>query len=100
MMKKIYHVNKALQIILVFIPFVNLWAWWRVGKIWKGIGINILTSALGYLSLIPDAIIGVYNQDLGLAFFVISYGLVYLPAIYFMNKWTNQRNAQYHSQEE
>ena len=98
-MKQIYHVNKTLQIILIFIPFINLWGYWRVGKLWKGFGINVLTSVLGYFALIPDAIIGEYNQDLGLAFFVISYGLVYIPALYFMNKWTNQRNALYQKQE-
>ena len=39
-------VNLTVQIILLFIPLVNLWAWYRIKKIWYGIGLNILSPLI------------------------------------------------------
>ena len=100
MTKKVYHVNKALQMVLIFIPFINLWGWWRVGHLGWGMGLNALHYVLSILSMgIFSGLVGLVPEILALPFFVIAYFLPTIPAIYFMNKWTNQRNAQYHNQE-
>lgn len=97
--KKVYHVNKILQIILIFIPLFNLWAWWRVEKLGKGIGLNFLSGGISYVSLFIIGIIFPLNTDFGLVFLIISVIASYIPVIYFMNKWTDERNTLYYKQE-
>ena len=100
-MTKVYHVNKALHMVLIFMPLLNLWAWWRVGKLLKGIGLNVLHYPLMIISLTA---FGVVTQDVlepfvSIPLLVLFYIAPAIPAIYFMNKWTNERNALYHKQE-
>ena len=94
----VYHVNKALQIILVFIPLINLWGWWRVGKLWHGIGLNVLGTGISYATILFDIAAYSVNDEFGIIITIVTSIAAFIPAIYFMNKWTDQRNALYHEQ--
>lgn len=87
-------VNITIQIILVFIPLVNLWAWYRIKKIWYGIGLNILSPLIlsGFLFL--DEIITLENPNENISIIIVITGFIfqYIPNLYFMYRWSKKWN--------
>ena len=87
-------VNLTVQIILLFIPLVNLWAWYRIKKIWYGIVLNISSPLIlsGFLFL--NEIITLENLNENISLIIIVTGLIsqYIPNLYFMYRWSKKWN--------
>jgi len=87
-------VNLIVQMILVFIPLVNLWAWYRIKKIWHGIGLNILSALILSGFLLLDEIITLENPNENISIIIIITGFIsqYILNLYFMYRWSKKWN--------
>ena len=92
--KKFKTVNLTIQIILLFIPLVNLWAWYRIKKIWHGIGLNILSPFILIGFFVIETAVTLENSNDTISGIIIITGLIsqYIPNLYFMNKWSRKWN--------
>ena len=76
-------VNIVLQIVLMFIPFVWIFAFWRIEKLVIGIVLLICTAILSVVvQMILPYPFGLY----------LSYPISFLVPIYFIWKWSNEWN--------
>lgn len=92
--RKFKTVNLTVQMILLFIPLVNLWAWYRIKKIWYGIVLNILSPLILFGFFIIEIIITLENPNEVISGIIILTGLIsqYIPNLYFMYRWSKKWN--------
>lgn len=94
MKKKPKTVNLIVQIILIFIPLVNLWAWHRISKFWHGVGLNVLSPFILIGAFVIETGVTLENPNDTISGIIILTGLIsqYIPNLYFMNKWSRKWN--------
>lgn len=91
-----YKKNLIIQIILVLIPFVNLYAWYRIEKLGRDILVNVGTYLFGLVfAVIVSLGIEIVNNALasilgGILIIIISF----LPPVYFIIRWTKAYNKK------
>jgi len=102
--KKIKTVNIPIQMILSFIPLINFWAWYRIDKIWYGIGLQftpflffigiiMITAAIETFKIHNIIEINNTNENILLTIlYFILFVSSYSPIIYFMYKWSKKWN--------
>jgi hypothetical protein len=118
-------VSISTQVFLAFIPFANLWAFWRIKKLGYGIAVNVISNVVFYAIFIGAIAIGasieqepekldtgyiqmVNPSDLNpLSTSELGYGLGYLIGfpvsiaipVYSMYRWSKQWNKQFQTNE-
>jgi hypothetical protein len=101
-------VNITSQIIMMFVPFLWIWAFYRINKLWKGLGLYALGALIGFAVIIVFGVAeGMYEvatygdllseeisektENLALVIsFVIATGI----GIYFVRQWSIEWNTR------
>jgi len=87
-------VNVNLQTILIFIPYVWIWGFYRIEKLRLGLGLMFGISAFVILLVIAvSVIIGMEVQE-RTNVTIITYLLSVLIGIYYMRKWSIEWNKK------
>ena len=88
-------VNIGWQIVFMFIPFVWIYAFYRIEKLRRGLG---LMFGIFFAVIIIGAIIGVITGvspteyvNITILYYAISAG----TGIYYMRKWSKEWNAKF-----
>tara|TARA_B110000211_G_C13692984_1_gene383965 strand:- start:47 stop:343 length:297 start_codon:yes stop_codon:yes gene_type:complete len=80
-------VNITTQLILFLIPVAGYLAWYRIGKIWNGVGLNLGFGLLVVpLFMFPQMLL--YQNFLFLAVTVMAMAI----KMYFLVKWSKEHN--------
>ena len=87
-------VNIKLQIIFVFIPFLNLYAFYKIQKLRLAL---LIFLPLGFLSRLLEAIIVRVNDTSGMLFVlsILFAGLSIGVLVWLMHKWSKQWNEKF-----
>jgi len=104
-------VNVNWQIVFVFVPLVWIWAFYRIGKLWKGLALMI---GLGFgIGLVVGLVVGIgdaiyelettgdidLEKDISseaeslatISAYAISAGV----GVYYIRKWSNEWNTKF-----
>ena len=87
-------VNIKLQIIFVFIPFLNLYAFYKIQKLRLAL---LIFLPLGFLSRLLEAAIVQVNDTSGMLFVlsILFAGLSIGVLVWLMHKWSKQWNEKF-----
>ena len=87
-------VNVNLQTVLIFLPFVWIWGFYRIDKLRRGLGLMFgIGFAVLFVSVMVAVITGVEPTEFTNWTWVF-YILSVLIGIYFMRKWSEDWNAK------
>ena len=87
-------VNVNLQTVLIFLPFVWIWGFYRIEKLRRGLGLMVAISVgMLFVGVLLDIITGVPTTEytnLTWATYILSV----LIGIYYMRKWSQEWNEK------
>ena len=91
-------VNIKLQIIFAFIPFLNLYAFYKIQKLRLAL---LIFLPLGFLSRLLEATIVRVNDTSGMLFVlsILFAGLSIGVLVWLMHKWSKQWNEKFSDKE-
>lgn len=82
-------VNITTQLVLFLIPIAGYLAWYRIGKIWNGVGLNLGFGLLVVpLFVFPHMLL--YQNFLFLVVTVVAMAI----KMYFLVKWSKEYNER------
>ena len=92
------------QIVFMFIPFVSIWAYYRIEKLMSGIGLGILTYVISFGIMVilwgfADSIYQEEGSDIlqnivAVVFVIASYAIPIWIHVHFMLKWARAWNQK------
>ena len=101
-------VNVTAQIIMMFIPFAWIWAFYRIDKFWQGLGLFALGIVIGFMvAMIFGATEAIYeiaqygellseevSEGTENLSYVVSFIVASVIGVYFIRKWSIEWNDQ------
>ena len=96
-------VNVNWQILFVFIPFVWIWAFYRIDKLWKGlalmfgVGFAVALVVVFFVGF-GEGIMGVPGEEVSQEgenlSAILSYAIIAGVGIHYMRKWSKEWNEK------
>jgi len=92
-------VNVTWQLFFIFIPFLNIWAMWRIQKLGRSLLLFIpmnlvvvffIRIAISYGYFLDDRISGLLSGTVALSILAI----VLSAMVHFVNKWSTEWNKK------
>jgi len=106
---KEHKVSLAIQIVLWFIPLISLWTFIRIQRFTKMIIVNLISFGAMFIPVIILGIVNpnhldpifetpIHNEIFGVLSIGYIYGVMFIPSLFFLIKWSIEWNKRIDTQ--